>query len=147
MKFKIGDKVKIATNNVYIVKQADTSGSRYGIHNSHDEWIGWYKEECLASVEQGYISECSCCKAEFSHEEAEKYEDNEEEEMKTSRENVFFLVWKAKPPTYRHNTKRDAVSEAMRLAKQNPSHKFYVLEAIGHTQIEPEFLEIDDLPF
>lgn len=48
-------------------------------------------------------------------------------------ESSFWMVWNPQryAPTYRHTTAESALTEAKRLARNNPSQKFYVLQAIG----------------
>jgi hypothetical protein len=50
---------------------------------------------------------------------------------------VFYLVWRhgTNAPTVVHHRKSDAVAEAKRLARENPLHRFHVLQAIGYAQV------------
>ena len=64
----------------------------------------------------------------------------------------FFLVWNpdAGPPQKRHALRESAVEEALRLARQNPGQRFYVLAVIGYarkTDVEWVVLEHNDAPF
>lgn len=50
----------------------------------------------------------------------------------------FWVVWReyGGNPTVKHQTKHEAVNEAVRLAAQNLNSKFYVLEAVEYHQQE-----------
>lgn len=66
---------------------------------------------------------------------------------------IFWLVWKdgGNSPTYRHQSKRDAVHEAERLSRSNPDEVFYVLktvDAVSSTATVKHLkLVADDIPF
>lgn len=51
----------------------------------------------------------------------------------------FWMVWNpnGRTPTYRHLTLESAKSEAQRLARENRSESFCVLECVGAVQVEP----------
>lgn len=70
----------------------------------------------------------------------------------------FWLVWRehGSAPTYKHQTKEDAVQEAERLAKLHPENVFFVMEAkAGRFSREPDVervkvkgkLTSGDIPF
>lgn len=50
----------------------------------------------------------------------------------------FFVVWceDGGTPTVKHPDLHIAQTEARRLAKMNPSRRFWVMEALGYMQIE-----------
>ena len=70
----------------------------------------------------------------------------------------FFLVWSptgARPPKYRHPLRAVAQAEAERLARENPTHEFFVLAAVSRSW-QPENIterltheqgDSDDIPF
>ena len=69
--------------------------------------------------------------------------------------NSFWLVWNELgfPPHFRHATAESAVTEAGRLAKENPDQAFFVLKAVGFAKkVEVAFNQLCDadggvLPF
>lgn len=64
----------------------------------------------------------------------------------------FYLVWAEETgrTNYRHSLIESARAEAERLARENPTRKFYVLEAKGFAEVPAPpaiYHELDDLPF
>lgn len=64
----------------------------------------------------------------------------------------FWMVQGAGPATVRHSTRQLAEMEARRLARENPGHEFYVMEAVaGHRKINVERIEFrgddEDIPW
>ena len=60
----------------------------------------------------------------------------------------FFLVWnpEGRNPVYRHSSEHLATAEARRLARENPCHVFFVLEAKSFTQKQDVVTtQLDDL--
>lgn len=55
----------------------------------------------------------------------------------------FYLVWNEQGscPTYKHPCFADAKHEAARLAKQNPGHKFHVLESLSTLEVPDPVIE------
>ena len=69
-------------------------------------------------------------------------------------EKEFWMVWRlhGNAPTFRHTTENDARREAVRLARNVPGSKFYLLHAVeSFTVPSPdvitEKLEDDEVPF
>lgn len=66
----------------------------------------------------------------------------------------FWIVWcptGPHSPRNRHQTRREATNEALRLAENHAGQEFFVLEAIGRAQrIDVTWTELDDevgIPF
>lgn len=61
----------------------------------------------------------------------------------------FWLIWNpnGKAPTVQHDSEKAARTEAERLARCNPGHQFYILEAHAVCQIRDIVWEEVDLPF
>ena len=54
--------------------------------------------------------------------------------------NDFFVVWSArreKPPQKRHRDPAKAMTEAHRLSRVYPGHRFYVLQARANYWVQP----------
>ncbi|MEF2073527.1 hypothetical protein [Consotaella aegiceratis] len=53
--------------------------------------------------------------------------------MGTLRNRKFWMVWNpsGRAPTYKHETKASAETEAMRLAEVSPGDRFFVLKAVS----------------
>lgn len=72
---------------------------------------------------------------------------------------AFWLVWSPTgiyAPTHRHPTRTSATTEAERLAKKCPGHRFFVLEAMSVASVpaitqklerDPQPEDSDDIPF
>ena len=59
------------------------------------------------------------------------FNDTREDTMEKEQEQEFWLVWNpgGQNPTCRHGSKESAEDEAERLARTNPTYRFYVLKA------------------
>jgi hypothetical protein len=74
------------------------------------------------------------------------------QEFDSDRDEFAWYVWcpESGPPTHRHGSERDAIREAERLARNNPGHRFMVLQLVGTAQrVDVEFIRPtrEDLPF
>lgn len=72
--------------------------------------------------------------------------------MATVKRAVFWCVWSpnGRNPTVRHPSLESARGEALRLARCNPGHDFYVLHAVDgfHRPSDDLRIELDDgIPF
>ncbi len=66
-----------------------------------------------------------------------------------SREDMFWVVWSqlGGNPTVKHESEKEAVAEASRLARKHGDRKFYVLKAIMAAQVKDvEFTMLKRVP-
>lgn len=59
------------------------------------------------------------------------------------KEQLFFVIWNPKKsnPSHRHSNLPSAEAEAMRLARENPGHEFFILAAIAKATKQDVLLE------
>lgn len=64
--------------------------------------------------------------------------------------NTFWMIHGTgtREPTMRHKSFHDAKAELERLARTNPNHEFYLLQAIGRAKrVDVQYEECDQIPF